>query len=84
MFRRNYESILVFPGFSTGTESTRRRAVNAPLHPAKKEPQRVRHLAEHPSGKIGSGVTSGVCVCVCVCVLDRALKEKHPLFLSFF
>lgn len=45
MFRRNYESILVFPGFSTGTESTRRRAVNAPLHPAKKEPQRVRHLA---------------------------------------
>lgn len=45
MFRRNYESILVFPGFSTGTKSARHRAVNAPLHPAEKEPQRVRHLA---------------------------------------
>lgn len=48
-FARNYESILVFLGFSTGTESTRRRAVNAPLHPAKKEPQRVRHLAVSPN-----------------------------------
>lgn len=48
-FARNYESILVFPGFSTGTESTRRRAVNAPLHPAKKKPQRVRHLPVSPN-----------------------------------
>jgi len=41
VFRRNYESIPVFPGFSTGTESTRHPAVNASLRPPEGEPQKT-------------------------------------------